>query len=476
LQKEIGDMSKKNSIKKNFFSRKSSKKHADSSKGDGAVRGDIGKKEEKEEKKESHPVQDPDPNRSQHKIPAQDSDHNQIKYKTFILSDDVVFEVEPRYQVKEIIGHGAYGTVCSGFDLISQQPVAIKKVKKIFDHKSLAKRTLRELKFLRFFQHENIMNIHRVMRPNREEIKSIYMVCEYMETDLAMIIRSPQSLTDEHCQFFLYQILRGLKYIHSAGVIHRDMKPRNILVNSNCDLKICDFGLARINDTDHCVAMSNYIATRWYRSPEVILSRERYTAAVDMWAVGCILAELLLRKPIFPGRDSFHQISLIISILGSPKLPAVEDKPSLKMLDRGGKSGNPSRRSTKKTRGYLRHLPKKQKIPFRQVIPNASPAACDLLNKLLEFDPTQRLSIGEALEHPYLEELHYEEDEPICRAIDMQDFYFEYLKTSKGDLQILLRQEIVCNYAQDNFYVDAPSVQFAKQEHTKKRSRRKTFP
>jgi serine/threonine protein kinase len=206
------------------------------------------------------------------------------RYKTFILSNGV-FEVENRYEIREVIGSGAYGVVCSALDLKTNQLVAIKKIENVFDHRSLAKRTLRELKLVRSFEHENILHLDRVMRPhNSANYSNVYMISELMETDLACVIRSPQELTDEHCQFFIYQVLRGLKYIHSAGVIHRDLKPRNLLVNSNCDLKICDFGLARLDDPQNNdrAQMSTYIATRWYRAPEVILGRKRYTKAVDM--------------------------------------------------------------------------------------------------------------------------------------------------------------------------------------------------
>ena len=131
----------------------------------------------------------------------------------------------------------------------------------------------------------------------------IYVISELMETDLAQIIKSSQSLTDDHIQFFLYQILRGLKYLHSCGILHRDLKPRNLLVNSNCDLKICDFGLARANIknlmTENAM-LTDYIATRWYRAPEVVLSVKKYTAAIDVWSVGCILAELIKHEPLLP--------------------------------------------------------------------------------------------------------------------------------------------------------------------------------
>lgn len=127
-----------------------------------------------------------------------------------------------------------------------------------------------------------------------------------METDLSSIIKSPQALTKEHVQFFIYQVLRGLKYLHSLNIVHRDLKPRNLLVNSNCDLRICDFGLARVDFEDlswKVCAMTDYVATRWYRPPEVILSWTTYTKAIDLWSAGCILGELQTRKPMFPGQD-----------------------------------------------------------------------------------------------------------------------------------------------------------------------------
>ena len=155
-----------------------------------------------------------------------------------------------------------------------------------------------------------------------------------MDTDLHQIISSPQPLTDDHCQYFLYQILRALKYIHSAHVLHRDLKPSNLLLNGNCDLKVgsrgiasthtlstfrmcrndldarsfaqvCDFGLARVAhpEENHAGFMTEYVATRWYRAPEIMLSWKEYTKAIDVWSVGCIFAELLGRKPLFPGKD-----------------------------------------------------------------------------------------------------------------------------------------------------------------------------
>ena len=165
------------------------------------------------------------------------------------------FEIDKKYEIIDPIGSGAYGVVVAAKDTSLATPgkeggesnlVAIKKIVKAFEHRVFSLRTYRELKIQRLLEHENVLGIKRILKPkDRESFNEIYVVSELMETDLAQIIKSNQPLTDDHIQFFLYQILRGLKYVHSAGIYHRDLKPRNLLVNSNCDLKICDFGLAR---------------------------------------------------------------------------------------------------------------------------------------------------------------------------------------------------------------------------------------
>ena len=125
-----------------------------------------------------------------------------------------------------------------------------------------------------------------------------------METDMHRVIRT-QDLSDDHCQYFIYQTLRALKAMHSANVLHRDLKPSNLLLNANCDLKVCDFGLARsaASSEDNSGFMTEYVATRWYRAPEIMLTFKEYTKAIDVWSVGCILAEMLNGKPLFPGKD-----------------------------------------------------------------------------------------------------------------------------------------------------------------------------
>ncbi|KAI8595187.1 kinase-like domain-containing protein [Dissophora ornata] len=232
------------------------------------------------------------------------------------------FIVDTKYQFIREIGQGAYGVVCAAKNTQTGEDVAIKKVTKVFEKAILAKRALREVKLLRHFSgHENITSILDMDITNVQDFNEIYLVQELMEADLHQIIRSEQPLTDAHFQYFIYQICRGLKYIHSANVLHRDLKPGNLLVNADCELKICDFGLARgfSDDAESNVGfMTEYVATRWYRAPEIMLSFQSYTKAIDMWSVGCIFAEMLGGKPLFKGRDYVDQLNQILQILGTP--------------------------------------------------------------------------------------------------------------------------------------------------------------
>uniref|UniRef100_A0A452XYG5 Protein kinase domain-containing protein n=2 Tax=Aegilops tauschii subsp. strangulata TaxID=200361 RepID=A0A452XYG5_AEGTS len=156
-----------------------------------------------------------------------------------------------RYKIEEVIGKGSYGVVCSALDTHTGEKVAIKKINDIFEHVSDATRILREIKLLRLLRHPDIVEIkHILLPPSRREFKDIYVVFELMESDLHQVIKANDDLTPEHYQFFLYQLLRGLKYIHTANVFHRDLKPKNILANADCKLKICDFGLARVAISD----------------------------------------------------------------------------------------------------------------------------------------------------------------------------------------------------------------------------------
>ncbi|SCU91293.1 LADA_0F09120g1_1 [Lachancea dasiensis] len=348
------------------------------------------------------------------------------------MGKKIVFNISAEFQLQQLLGEGAYGIVCSARHLPTGQMVAIKKIEP-FERTLFCLRTLREIKLLRCFHHENIISIFDIQRPaSFESFNEVYIIQELMDTDLHRVIAT-QALTDDHIQYFVYQILRGLKCLHAADVIHRDLKPSNLLVNANCDVKLCDFGLARCagvsvaaggKDTGH---MTEYVATRWYRAPEVMLTAAEYTFAMDVWSCGCILAELLMQRPLFPGKDYRHQLLLIFQVIGSPTAQDLECVRSKRALQ------------------YLSSLPCYPKNHgLRGRLPNANPDGIDLLEKMLVFDPQRRITAEQALEHPYLRAYHDPHDEPATTKVDPALFNFDERKDRLGaaDLKRLLWDEI----------------------------------
>ncbi|XP_047947722.1 mitogen-activated protein kinase 14-like isoform X4 [Salvia hispanica] len=353
--------------------------------------------------------------------------------KILQLDSDVDFFTEygegSRYKIEEVIGKGSYGVVCSAFDTHLGEKVAIKKINDIFEHVSDATRILREIKLLRLLRHPDIVEIkHILLPPSRREFKDIYVVFELMESDLHQVIKANDDLTPEHYQFFLYQLLRGLKYIHTANVFHRDLKPKNILANADCKLKICDFGLARVafNDTPTAIFWTDYVATRWYRAPELCGSFfSKYTPAIDIWSIGCIFAELLTGKPLFPGKNVVHQLDLMTDLLGTPPPETI------------------ARIRNEKARRYLSSMRKKKPIPLSYKFPNADPLALCLLERMLAFDPKDRPSAEEALADPYFRNLARVEREPSAQPVTKMEFEFERRRITKEDVRELIYREIL---------------------------------
>ncbi|CAG7903018.1 unnamed protein product [Brassica rapa] len=333
---------------------------------------------------------------------------NDAKYVQYNISGNI-FEVPAKYKPPIMtLGSGGYGLVCSAVNSESNERVAIKKIMHACENPIQAKRTLREIKLLRHLEHENIVGIKDIIvPPQREFFEDVYIAFEMMDSDLYKVITSYEKLTKDHYQYFLYQILRGLKYIHSANVLHRDLKPSNLLVSVKCELKICDFGLARAASETH--AMTEYVTTRWYRAPELLLNSSTYTKAIDMWSVGCIFLELMTGRPLFPGRDHVHQFCLILELIGSPT-----------EYDIGSLNDS--------AKQYLRQLPWFARQSFYLKFPNVPYSAIDLVEKMLKFDPRQRISVEDALAHPFLETLHDITDEPVCTKpfdVDLEEHPLE---------------------------------------------------
>ncbi|XWS10823.1 hypothetical protein CRYUN_Cryun38cG0031100 [Craigia yunnanensis] len=334
-----------------------------------------------------------------------------------------------RYKILEVIGKGSYGVVCAALDTHTGEKVAIKKIQDVFEHISDATRILREVKLLRLLRNPDIVEIKRIMLPpSKREFKDIFLVFELMESDLHQVIKANDDLTREHHQFFLYQMLRAMKYMHTADVYHRDLKPKNILANANCKLKVCDFGLARVafSDTPTTVFWTDYVATRWYRAPELCGSFfSKYTPAIDIWSIGCIFAEVLTGKPLFPGKSVVHQVELITDLLGTPSPETISGV------------------RNEKARKYLTEMRRKHPVSFSQKFPNADPSAVRLLQRLLAFDPKDRPTAEEALADPYFKGLAKIEREPSCQPISKLEFEFERRRVTKEDIRELIYREIL---------------------------------
>jgi len=469
-------------------------------------------------------------------------------------------ELQGHYVVTEYLGSGSYGHVylanpteahpllkapstssSAGVAATPAAPgipsqVAIKKIVHIFDNLTNAKRLLREIKILRMLSHSNIISFKGLLPPPTAQLDNfndLSMVFEYVDTDLQKLIHSNQHFSNLHIQFFLYQLLCGLEYMHSGGVIHRDLKPANVLVNADCSLKICDFGLSRLTNNSRISAsqrraqaaragsdqrpgdatrtnsmdlgytqnseantpskrstpeqcsrsstpasegsradsrtgataelpsaprptrtMTKHVVTRWYRAPELILLSEQYSTAIDMWSLGCILAELLSmqqecqtspadRQALFPGRscfplsaesplayaDQLDQLNVIFDVLGTPH------EADLTQVD------------NVTARNYIAALPKKRALDLAQKFRGSDPLAIDLLQKLLRFNPTTRFTATQALQHPYLAEMREGQTNPLfsmpSMAVGHEGWDFEDETLDEEKIRSLILEEIM---------------------------------
>uniref|UniRef100_A0A672PNM0 mitogen-activated protein kinase n=1 Tax=Sinocyclocheilus grahami TaxID=75366 RepID=A0A672PNM0_SINGR len=304
-----------------------------------------------------------------------------------------VWEVLERYRDLKQVGTGAYGTVCYAFDRRTGTKVAIKKLHRPFQSDLFAKRAYRELRLLKHMKHDNVIGLLDVFTADLslDRFHDFYLVMPFMGTDLGKLMKT-ERLSEDRVQYLVYQMLRGLK----VSTVNSDLKPGNLAINEECELKILDFGLARQADSE----MTGYVVTRWYRAPEVILSWMHYTQTVDIWSVGCIMAEMLLGKPLFKGNDHLDQLMEIMKITGTP---TKEFTAKLQSED---------------ARHYITKLPTFRKKDLRTLLPNVNPQAIHVLDSMLLLDPESRITAAEGLTLPFFSEFREPEEETEAPPYD----------------------------------------------------------
>ncbi|TNV74148.1 hypothetical protein FGO68_gene14951 [Halteria grandinella] len=381
------------------------------------------------------------------------------------------------YEVKKVIGWGSYGRVADAVHKPTGTKVVIKKMLNLFDDVIDTKRLLREIQILKQLDNRNIVKLYDLLEPTDPiSFKTLYLVLEPAQSDLKKLLKTSIYLTDQHIQTIMYNLLCALKYMHSARILHRDIKPANILINEDCAVKVCDFGLARsiagVENTKRFIVeayeqrqtqqdegkqqsgespikhsqllegivgnnekrvllkelleesrenrrslkrqLTGHIVTRWYRAPELILLEKDYGEAIDVWAVGCIMAELISmmkenvpnpndRKPLFPGSSCFplspdsgtnkpnngvaycnnDQLNIVFDVIGTPSEEDTSYLTDLKAIQ------------------YLKTFAPRPRSDLALRYPGARSEAIDLMNQILVFNPYFRPTVDECLSHPY---------------------------------------------------------------------------
>ncbi|XP_072941030.1 cyclin-dependent kinase 10 [Epargyreus clarus] len=281
------------------------------------------------------------------------------------------------------IGEGTYGIVYRAKDKLNGNIVALKKVRMDVEKDGLPLSGLREIQVLMACRHENIVQLKEVLVGR--SLESIFLSMEYCEQDLASLLDNMSSpFTESQVKCLMLQVLKGLKYLHSNFIVHRDLKVSNLLLTDKGCVKIADFGLARWLGAPTRTA-TPCVVTLWYRAPELLLQSPRQTPALDMWAAGCILGELLANKPLLPGRTEIEQLELIVDLLGTPSDAIWPDFSSLPALQN----------FTLKQQPYNN---------LKQRFPWLSAAGLRLLNFLFMYDPNKRATAEECLQSSYFKE------------------------------------------------------------------------
>eukprot|EP00033_Pygsuia_biforma_P000446 GCRY01000530.1.p1 GENE.GCRY01000530.1~~GCRY01000530.1.p1 ORF type:complete len:309 (+),score=2.44 GCRY01000530.1:328-1254(+) len=290
---------------------------------------------------------------------------------------------ESKYKKIEKLGEGTYGIVFKAVNLETGEIVALKIIRLENDDEGVPCTAIREISLLKELNHQNIVRLYDVLHMERKLI----LVFEYGDHDLKQYMESRSGRLDlQTVKSFLFQLLAGVAVCHAKHILHRDLKPQNLLINKKGELKLADFGLARAFGIPVC-SYSHEVVTLWYRAPDVLMGSKRYSTSIDLWSVGCIFAEMHTGRPLFPGSDSWNQLEQIFAVLGVPDLDTFPGMLNLPEYNKVAK------------------LPKTPPKDLRLVLPGFDSDGLDLLMRMLRFNPTHRISASEALQHRFFNSL-----------------------------------------------------------------------
>jgi cyclin-dependent kinase len=287
-----------------------------------------------------------------------------------------------RYQKLEKIGEGTYGVVYKAKDRISETIIALKRIRLEAEDEGIPSTAIREISLLKELRHPNIVRLYDVVHTERK----LTLVFEYLDQDLKKYLDVCQGGLDHMvAKSFLFQLLTGISYCHHHRVLHRDLKPQNLLINREGELKLADFGLARAFGIP-VRSYTHEVVTLWYRAPDVLLGSRKYSTPVDIWSIGCIFAEMVNGTPLFTGNSEESQLDTIFRHLGTPDentFPGISDLPDWK----------PD------------FPPYPSPVSFHAFVPNLEESGVDLLRSMLVYDPSQRITAQDARKHPYFIDL-----------------------------------------------------------------------
>ncbi|EGD82562.1 CMGC/CDK/CDC2 protein kinase [Salpingoeca rosetta] len=281
-----------------------------------------------------------------------------------------------RYEKIEKIGEGTYGTVYKAKLITSGELVALKKIKLETEEEGVPSTAIREISLLKELNHRNVVRLIEVIHSEHD----LHLVFEFLDCDLKKHMEVSRQLAPDLVRSYLFQLLKGIEFCHTHRILHRDLKPQNLLIDSDGNIKIADFGLARAFGIP-VRAYTHEVVTLWYRAPEILLGARQYACPVDIWSIGCIFAEMVTTRPLFPGDSEIDELFRIFRYLGTPNehvWPGVSELPDFKTT-----------------------FPQWKRQDLAKLVPGLDPTGLDLLEQMLRYAPSARISATRALRHPY---------------------------------------------------------------------------